>query len=149
MEIFSNSAIHSETKMGIFVCGQYYHLQQRLDFTIADLGIGIRKNLIDKIGLKLPAEKAIHWALEGNHTTKRGPIPGGLGLKLLRGFIKLNKGRLQVVSDLGFWEQHPDGSYEMFPLTNPFPGTVVNIQINTADQNSYILSSEKETDVPF
>ena len=36
------------------------------------------------------------WATQGRNTTKRGPIPGGLGLKLLTEFIKLNEGRLQI-----------------------------------------------------
>jgi len=149
MEIFSNAVIHSETKMGIFVCGQYFHMRHRLDFTIADLGIGIKGNLNNKIGLKLPADDAIHWAMEGNNTTKRGPIPGGLGLKLLREFIRVNNGRLQIVSDLGYWDQHPDGKVEKAVMPHRFPGTIVNIEINTADQKSYILSSERETDEPF
>jgi hypothetical protein len=149
MEIFSNAVLHSETKLGIFVCGQYFHKQHRLDFTIADLGVGMRQNLSDKIGLKLPSDKAIEWALEGAHTTKRGRIPGGLGLKLLREFIQLNHGKLQIVSDTGYWEQFPDGQQNLSILPYKFPGTVVNIEINTADSNSYILSSEQVVDVPF
>lgn len=149
LEIFSNAVVHSETKMGIFVCGQYFHQQHRLDFTIADLGIGIRENLLDKIGLKLAADEAINWAVEGNNTTKRGRIPGGLGLKLLREFIKLNQGKMQMISDTGYWEQFPDGRKEMALLPYRFPGTIVNIEINTADQNSYRLSPEQEVDVSF
>lgn len=149
MEIFSNATIYSETKLGIFVCGQYFHKQNRLDFTIADLGIGMQQNLIEKIGLNLPAELAIQWAMEGSNTTKKGPIPGGLGLKLLREFIGLNKGRLQVVSDVGYWEQHPDGKIELASMANPFPGTVVNIEINTADQSAYVLTNEQEDEIPF
>jgi len=30
-------------------------------------------------------------------------IPGGLGLKLLGEFINLNGGRLQIISDAGYW----------------------------------------------
>ncbi|MHC1772826.1 MAG: ATP-binding protein [Flexilinea sp.] len=149
MEIFSNAVLHSDTKLGIFVCGQYFHQQHRLDFTITDLGIGICRNLLDKIGLKLAADQAIDWAAEGNNTTKRGRIPGGLGLKLLREFIRLNQGRLQIISDTGFWEQYPDGRKEMTLMTQSFPGTIVNIEINTADQNSYRLSTEQEVDIPF
>ena len=149
MEIFSNAVIHSETKLGIFVCGQYFHKQHRLDFTITDLGIGIRRNLFDKIGLDLSAEKAIKWAVEGSNTTKRGKIPGGLGLKLLREFTALNHGRLQIVSDNGFWEQEPDGKQIVNIIPDRFPGTTVNIEINTADNNSYTLSSEQDLDIPF
>jgi hypothetical protein len=149
MEIFSNATIHSQTRLGIFVCGQYYHRKQKLDFTIADLGIGIRRNLSEKIGLDLPAEKAIAWAMEGANTTKRGPIPGGLGLKLLREFIKLNNGCLQVVSDRGYWIQNYDSQIEMKSMTNPFPGTVINLEINTADTCSYALTSELDEEIPF
>ncbi|MCX6056495.1 MAG: ATP-binding protein [Chloroflexi bacterium] len=149
MEIFNNSVIHSNTKYGIFVCGQYYHQQKRLDFTITDLGVGICQNLSEKIGLKLPADEAINWAMEGNNTTKRGQIPGGLGLKLLREFIKLNNGKLQIVSANGYWEQFNNGDKELKLMNYKFPGTVVNIEINTANQNSYQLLSEQEDEIPF
>ncbi len=149
MEIFENATTHSETKLGIFVCGQFFPKKNRLDFTIADLGIGMRQNLIKNIGLNLPAKDAIHWAMEGKNTTKKGTIPGGLGLKLIREFIQLNKGRLQVVSDSGYWEQDSEGRVTAANMPNPFPGTVVNIEINTADQNAYALKYELEDDIPF
>ncbi len=102
-EIFSNAVIHSQTQLGIFSCGQFFPKRNRLDFSVADLGIGIRKNVKDHTGLDLQADKAIEWATQEHHTTKRGPIPGGLGLKLLTEFINLNGGRLQIVSDVGYW----------------------------------------------
>lgn len=148
-ELFSNAVIHSETKLGIFTCGQYFPKKQRLDFSIADLGIGMRRNLRRKRGLNYSAEQAINWAMEGRNTTKTGSIPGGLGLKLLREFIKLNNGCIQVVSDRGFWEQDRNGSVITKSFDFPFPGTVVNIEINTADTNSYALSSEISTEDIF
>lgn len=146
-EIFSNAVIHSHTKLGIFSCGQYFWRRNRLDFSVADLGVGIRKNIEDNLGLDLLAEDAIEWATQGTNTTKRGRIPGGLGLKLLSEFIKLNGGRLQIVSDTGYWCQGKDGA-EKSPLQGAFPGTVVNIEINTSDARSYCLKSElSETDI--
>jgi len=141
-ELFSNAVIHSETEMGIFTCGQYFYKSNRIDFSIADLGIGIPRTLENKKGLHYSPEEAINWAMEGRNTTKTGPIPGGLGLKLLREFIRLNQGRIQVVSDVGYWEQRSDGTVDKRTLLAPFPGTVVNIEINTADMSSYVLSSE-------
>ncbi|HWR20346.1 MAG TPA: ATP-binding protein, partial [Verrucomicrobiae bacterium] len=82
-EIFSNAVIHSQTELGIFSCGQFFPKRNSLDFSVADLGIGIRRNVRERAGLDLPADKAIVWATEERNTTKRGPIPGGLGLKLL------------------------------------------------------------------
>ena len=143
-EIFSNAVIHSETKLGIFACGQYFPHKNRLDFSIADLGIGIRQNVKKKRGLDLLAEKAIGWAMDGKNTTKSGSIPGGLGLKLLREFITLNRGRLQIVSDRGYWVLS-NGQVATRTFPYPFPGTVVNIEINTADKGSYRLTSESPT----
>jgi len=97
LEVFQNSVTHSHTKMGIYACGQYFHKNSWSNFTIVDLGRGIRNNLLEEIGKDLPPEQAIHWAMEGN-TTKKG-IPGGLGLKLLREFAQLNQGTIQVVSE--------------------------------------------------
>ena len=108
---------------------------------MADLGIGIRKNVKDHTGLDLQADKAIEWATQEHNTTKRGPIPGGLGLKLLTEFINLNGGRLQIVSDVGYWLLE-NGQPHSVVSSLPFPGTVVNVEINTSDTQSYVLASE-------
>jgi len=140
-EIFSNAVLHSRTELGIFSCGQFFPAKHRLDFMVADLGIGIRQNVKDNTGLDLTAEKAIEWATEGHNTTKRGPIPGGLGLKLLGEFIELNRGQIQIVSDAGYWCRN-DAKISIYQLEHAFPGTVVSLEINTADTRSYALSSE-------
>ncbi|MBI3359859.1 MAG: ATP-binding protein, partial [Chloroflexi bacterium] len=56
LEIFGNAVTHSETKLGIFACGQYFPNKRRLDFSIADLGVGMRRNLKKKRGIVLSAE---------------------------------------------------------------------------------------------
>ena len=146
-ELFSNAVIHSRTEMGIFSCGQFFPKRDRLNFSVADLGIGIRRNVTEGTGLALDAAQAIAWATTGRNTTRRGAIPGGLGLKLLVQFIDLNGGSLQIVSDAGYWRRE-NGKSRTARLNRPFPGTVVSVEINTADKQSYILSSEvEETDI--
>jgi len=140
-EIFSNAIIHSKTQMGIFSCGQFFPKKNRLDFSVTDLGIGIYQNVKEHTKQELTAEEAIKWAMEGKNTTKVGRIPGGLGLKLLREFIKMNKGKIQIVSDKGYWELS-EGEASSKSFDEPFRGTTVNIEINTADTRSYCLSSE-------
>lgn len=147
-EIFSNAVIHSRTKMGIYSCGQFFYKKQRLDFSVADLGMGIRMNLQEKAGIKLSAEQAIEWAMTGRNTTKNGPVPGGLGLKLLQEFISMNQGRILIASDRGYWELN-DGNKILKKFKHQFPGTVVNIEINTADTSSYCLTSEIKPDEIF
>jgi hypothetical protein len=143
-EIFSNAVLHSRTDLGIFSCGQFYPARQRLDFSVTDLGVGMRQNIQDHTGLILSAEAAIQWTTEGRNTTKNGPVPGGLGLKLLREFIDLNGGCIQIVSDAGYWRRENRETITR-PLSYPFPGTVVTVEINTADTNSYKLVSEPAT----
>src|SRR3989442_10337383 len=83
-------------------------------------------------------------ATEGNNTTKTRRIPGGLGLKLLRDFIRLNQGRIQIVSDAGYWE-FAKGTATTRRFDKPFPGTTVNLEINAADHHSYCLPSEQDS----
>jgi len=143
-EIFSNAVLHSRTDLGIFSCGQFFPKRNRIDFSVADLGVGMRKNIQEKRGVVLSAEKAINWATQENNTTKDGMIPGGLGLKLLCEFIDFNGGCIQIVSDAGHW-QRKGRNTTITPLKHPFPGTIVTLEINTADQHSYQLTSKTDT----
>ncbi len=141
-EIFQNAAIHSKSESGIFTCGQFFPQMHRLDFTIADAGMGIRDNVRQYTGnVKMNSCAAIKWALTEGNTTKTGNQPGGLGLKLLKDFIRINKGKLQIVSRFGCYEFSASGD-SCRKLDHDFPGTCVNIEINTQDKNSYYLKSE-------
>jgi len=140
-EIFSNAVLHSRTELGIFSCGQFFPKKHRLDFSVADLGIGILKNVKEHTGIDFSPEDSIKWSTEGSNTTKRSSIPGGLGLKLLMEFIDLNDGCIQIVSDAGYWRRENRKTF-VRRLGQSFPGTVVSVEINTADMQSYALSSE-------
>ncbi len=141
LEIFLNAAIHSKSKSGVFVCGQFYPQKHRMDFTIADAGVGIRENVRKHTGkTKLSSCKAIEWAMTEGNTTKTGNQPGGLGLKLIKDFVQMNKGKIQVVSRFGYYEFSANGE-SIQKMNNDFPGTCVNIEINTEDTSSYYLKS--------
>ncbi len=141
LEIFVNATIHSESELGIFACGQYFPNKHRLDFCVADAGIGMRRKIHKELELKMNSDQAIKWALQEGHTTRKGSVPGGLGLKLIREFINVNKGRIQIVSDRGYWE-FSAGRETLTRMDLGFPGTVISIEINTADTSSYCLRGE-------
>ena len=141
-ELFENAKEHSETQQGVFACGQWFPNGERLNFSVADLGIGIRKRILRSTGRTMSSERAIAWAVAGNTTRDpRAGRPGGLGLKIITEFVKLNGGSLQIASGRGYWRLRP-GQDDLRELTHPFPGTVVNIGINTADTQSYCLDRE-------
>lgn len=84
---------------------------------------------------------AIQWALTEGNTTKTGNQPGGLGLKLIKDFIQINQGKLQIASQFGYYEFSAGGeSYQ--EMHNDFPGTCIYIEINTNGSSSYCLKSE-------
>lgn len=140
-EIFQNAAIHADSRLGVFVCGQFYPQLQRFDLTIADAGIGIQANVQEFLQQDISSTEAIRWALEEGHSTKTGPQPGGVGLKFLKDFVELNRGKIHIASRLGFYEL-ANGGESFFELAADFPGTAVNLEINTGDTNAYCLRSE-------
>lgn len=140
-EVFQNAVVHSSSRLGVFVCGQFYPHLQRLDLTIADAGVGIRTNVRRYLRERISSVDAIRWALEEGNTTKTGSQPGGVGLKFLKEFIELNKGKIQIASRLGFYEFREDKE-TFHKMTADFPDTAVNIEVDTGDTRAYHLHSE-------
>lgn len=143
-EIFGNAVRHSQSKLGVFSCGQYFPTKNLLCFTVVDLGMGIRENIRVHTNYDLTPVNAITWATKQYNTSKppgSSDMPSGLGLPLLCDFIDVNDGCIRIVSDAGYW-QRKNKEITTRKLSNAFPGTVVSLQINTADDNFYGLSSE-------
>lgn len=148
-ELFENAKEHSESQGGVFACGQWFPRNDRLDFCVVDLGIGFRKRIERDLDIKTTSARAIRWAVAGNTTRDPGRgRPGGLGLKLISEFVNLNGGSIQIVSDRGYWRFHR-GHATVSRFDQPFPGTVVNIEIDTADTHAYCLDSEVDPDGIF
>ena len=140
-EIFINAQIHSESKF-IYTCGQFYPNKNKIEFTIVDTGIGFREKINRRFGSNLRATQAIKWAVEDKKTTKEG-ISGGLGLAVLREFINFNKGKMQLISNEGYYQFDSDGE-SLNEFEGEFPGTIVNLQFRTDDKNNYALISEMD-----
>lgn len=139
-ELFTNFEIHAQSRLGAWACGQLFPQMGRIEVTLVDAGIGIPSKIM-AMGYAPSPQAAIAWAITGNNTTREGDIPGGLGLKVLREFIKLNKGELTIASHGGFWRE-AGGRVDSMPLAHPFPGTAVTVVVNTKDTQSYRLKNE-------
>lgn len=152
-ELFENARTHGKCNH-IYTCGQYYPNKRpaRIDITIVDLGISIKKNVNSYLRKNRKPIKngpeAIAWAIQKGNTTKTGNISGGLGLDLVLEFLKLNKGKIQIVSSNGYWEFRND-KVDMDILEDVFHGTIVNIEFNLDDQSYYQLSEEISLDGIF
>lgn len=140
-ELFSNSELHSKTPHGMFACGQFFPKKNKLDFCLVDVGLGFQFVINSILKKELAPDEAISWAMKGSNTTRSGDIPGGLGLKILKEFVKLNNGQLTIVSHNGLWQQRGK-KLKTRLLTAPFPGTAVTLEINTSDTNTYYMDKK-------
>ncbi len=139
-ELFENARTHGLCE-NIHTCGQYFPRKSLLHFTIVDLGKTIKKNVNSFLNNSMNGADCIEWAMEENNTTKTGNISGGLGLAYIFDFIKVNKGKIQIVSSDGYWEFRK-GKVRKEPLDFKFPGTIANLEFNFSDTNSYMLKNE-------
>ena len=146
-EIYENARTHGKCKR-IHSCGQYYpnKTPKRLDMTIVDMGRTIKSNVNEYLKDKKTGCQSIDWAIQYGHTTKTGNISGGLGLDIILQFIKLNKGKVQIVSSDGYWE-YRRGKIITNLFNHYFPGTIVNIEFNLDDSSIYKLRGEE--DIPW
>lgn len=148
-EVFENAMTHGNCK-NIFTCGQYFpnRVLNLLNFSIVDLGVTIKANVNNYLGSALSGSETISWAMKYGNTTKTGATSGGLGLDIILEFIKLNKGVIQIVSADGYWEFNK-GETLIYDFIKPFPGTIVNIQVNLDDTDYYSLIEEVSLDSIF
>lgn len=143
-EIYANAIMHGETAY-VYSCGEYKETEHILEMTIVDCGNTIPGNVNAFFKRKsieaLPPCDAIKWAFISGNTTK--DETGGLGLAILKEFISMNKGAIQVVSGKGMIEYKGD-CVEQFLLEVDFPGTIVNMKFNFDDTKNYFMTCEKE-----
>lgn len=141
-EIFINAGMHTKCDF-VYICGQNFPNEHRLDFSIVNLGTTIKEN-VDKFvnsdnsayTYSIPANLAIDWAVKPESSTKEYES-GGFGLSKTSDFIKKNKGKLCIVSYDGCWLQNNDGSISINTFLNKFNGTMVNFEINMSDSYAY------------
>ncbi len=140
-EIYNNAYSHGKCN-NVFTCGQYFPNKKKLYFTIVDLGNTIKNNVRKYLNSnEMSGKDCINWAVEEGNTTRTGSTPGGLGLSLIRDFLKLNEGRIQIISSNGYWEEKK-GIILAADFKSPFLGTIVNLEFNLNDNNSYALLEE-------
>lgn len=150
LEIYSNAFTHGYSPIGVYSCGQRYPQLEELKITAIDFGIGIPQSVrqyLQSTGkpYAIPDDKTLQMAFREGFSTRPGL--GGLGLKLLKEFIHLNNGRLDIYSHSGHAIIDAAGErYEM--MSTFFQGTVVNITINI-DRKFYYLSAESSNQTPF
>jgi len=149
-ETYINVFDHAESTIGIFSCGQYYPNMNLLKLTVVDFGVGIPASVRwyfrqDPRGEKLTAAQCLNWAFRAGTSTKPGGR--GIGLDLLKAFVQLNHGKLEVYSHEGYaLVSHNEERYAN--RSAYFEGTLVNITF-ICDARRYCLTSEAKHEPLF
>ncbi|MBN8697689.1 MAG: hypothetical protein J0L87_14250 [Bacteroidetes bacterium] len=141
-EIYQNSVIHSGADK-IFVCGQYFPGKGRMVLTMVEIGKTFKYNVTNhKPEFKdYSGSESITWAVKSGNTTKSKNETGGLGLDLIRSFLKMNDGKLQIRSADGYWEERKNDTF-VKDYDSDFNGSIVNIEFNLRDKQSYTTPEE-------
>lgn len=142
-EIYENARTHGKCDF-IHTCGQFFPRKPNkpLHFTIVDKGINIKENVSNFLNEDIDGSDAIEWAMKKGNTTKT-ETSGGLGLAVIFEFIKLNRGKIQIVSADGYFE-FKNEVVTKEKMSSYFDGTIVTIIFNLNDKNYYSLVSEKK-----
>jgi hypothetical protein len=144
-EVYNNAFEHSGTEIGVFSCGQHYWRQNDLILSVVDFGQGIPAKIRNYVGndpraQSLPADACLRWAFARGNSTCPGDVARGLGLDLLKEFVRINQGKLEIYSNEGYAIVDNSGvRFENRAIL--FEGTVVHITLR-CDENLYRFSDE-------
>jgi hypothetical protein len=140
-EIYINAFDHGKSSIGVMACGRHYQSKRLISLSVADFGIGIPDNVRGFLKRPLLSDaEAMEWAFRRGTTTRPLSAPRGMGLDLLKEFVRVNAGRLEVLSGSGYARVSASG--EVFEAADvAFPGTMVSIHL-ACDGARYVLASE-------
>jgi len=142
-EIIHNGLVHGQGEFGVSVCGQFYPQMGYFEIAFSDLGYGIPKLVRDFKAVPRSASdsECIAWAVEKGHSTRPFTQSAGLGLHLLREFLRINGGVFQLISGDGYFGQVGPNQPTITTLRNPVQGTLVNIRV-VFDDKLYRMKGE-------
>jgi len=151
-EIYTNAFEHAGSSPGVFSCGQHFRHRNELVLSVVDFGIGIAANVrnflrSDKRTEQLTTAACLRWAFQLGTSTRPNEMARGLGLDLLKEFIRVNHGKLEVYSNEGY--VLIDANREQFVNRQTyFEGTIFHITLQ-CDESYYHFEDEDDEDLPF
>jgi hypothetical protein len=159
-EMMNNVVDHSNSPIGGYTMAQYYPTYKKIQFSIADKGIGFLENVKYKEQVKDEVE-AIEKALEKGFTANKfNQVYGsayknaGYGLYAMSEIIRQVGGKFVIISNNGLYRYNAlSDVIERKILNNSFNGSLVafefaeeNINLSMQEMINYLLQDEEEED---
>lgn len=135
-ELFQNCRLHGECDK-IFTCGHFFVNENKIYFTISNIGISIKENVNKHLDdYSINSIDAIVWATKEGNTTRKEKNIGGIGLHNLIKFLDDTNGKIQIVSNDGVYER--ENKQELYQkLNKSFDGTIVTLIFNLKEIDKY------------
>ena len=126
-EIYNNAFEHSGSKIGVFSCGQHFPTHNELILLVVDFG-------------QVTAAGCLRWEFQRGTTTMPKEELGGLGLNLLKEFLRINQDKVEVYSNEGYELIDKDG--ERFTNEHVYNiVTSLETQLSTLDHLTQTIDS--------
>lgn len=126
-ELANNSYEHGKTEKAHF-CGQYYPEENKLSFSISNLGDTIVENVKRKIP-NFSNEECLKWIFELGTTTRKDGTSGGQGLYELKRVVSALKGNITLISGNDYYNIDKNQNIKYQFLQNKYAGTTFIIDI--------------------
>lgn len=126
-ELANNSYEHGKTEKAYF-CGQYYPEENKLSFSISNLGDTIVENVKRKIP-NFSNKKCLKWIFELGTTTRKDGTSGGQGLYELKRVVSALKGNITLISGNDYYNIDKNQNIKYQFLQNKYAGTTFIIDI--------------------
>jgi anti-sigma regulatory factor (Ser/Thr protein kinase) len=135
IELMTNAQDHANSKMGCFVCAQYYPTVRTLRLSFVDVGRGIPTVLrtLPKYRRTRLDSTLLFEATQPGVTTRKKRA-GGMGLTFIRNYLRRYDGTLSIISENGKVSIQPKKT-RIYDEGVRFPGTAIDIVMKTGRVN--------------
>jgi hypothetical protein len=149
-EAYANAFEHSGSPVGVHSCGEHFPDDRSISLAIADAGVTIPVKIRDVVRESIDPAEAMRWAFTPGKTTAdpAKKIARGLGLDILKTFIRDNNGSMEILSNNGYVKIDADSEqYEV--LNVRIPGTLVHITLLCDDRLYDVPDELASNDAPY
>lgn len=134
LELMNNVSDHSESPIGGYVMAQYFSTMKKIQFVVADRGIGFLENIKLKFTDVTDELEAIKKALLKGVTSTKPKMYGhernaGYGLYAMFEILRMTGGRFVIISNDTLIRYH-DENYTIKKLSTPWKGVVVAFEFD-------------------
>ncbi|MFK5976050.1 MAG: hypothetical protein QM493_06045 [Sulfurovum sp.] len=132
LELMNNVADHAHSDVGGYTMAQYYPINKKIQFTVADRGVAFLENMQLNFSNIKNEEEAIRKALEKGITSTRQlmynqPKNAGFGLYAMFEILKMTGGKFVIISNDTLL-RYENKKYKVKKLETPWKGVVVTFE---------------------